>query len=155
MSKRWSKRMSKTKRRMQRSTALRSVCCAALLLAILLSTPAAPAQAAKSTVAWSLCRIDWRDGTREVKRLIRCATRKWHVPGGATKALAVARCESGFDPSAYGSGNAGVFQQAVPWWPGRAKEYGFPGWSVYNGRANVIVSIRMAHRDGWSAWTCA
>lgn len=135
--------------------ARRSVCCAALAAAILLSAPAAQAQTARrSTVAWSLCRIDWRDGTLEVKRLIRCATRKWRVPGGATKALAVARCESGFDPSAYGSGNAGVFQQAVPYWPGRAKEYGFPDWSVYNGRANIIVSIRMAHRDGWGAWTC-
>ena len=148
--------MSNRKARPGRSAARRVVCCAALVVAILLSAPSAPAQAARrSTVAWSLCRIDWRDGTREVKRLIRCATRKWRIPGGATKALAVARCESGFDPSAYGSGNAGVFQQAVPYWPGRAKEYGFPGWSVYNGRANVIVSIRMAHRDGWGAWSCA
>jgi len=149
--------VSNPKVRGGRSVARRSICCAALVVALMLSAPAAPAQAAarKSTVAWSLCRIDWRDGTREVKRLIRCSTRKWRVPGGATKALAVARCESGFDPSAYGSGNAGVFQQAVQYWPGRAEEYGFPGWSVYKGRANVMVSIKMAHRDGWGAWSCA
>ncbi len=148
--------MSNPRARGGRLVARRSLCSAALALALLLAAPAAPATAAarRSTVAWSLCRIDWRDGTLEVKRLIRCATRKWRVPGGAPKALAVARCESGFDPGAYGSGNAGVFQQAVPYWSGRAKEYGFPGWSVYNGRANVIVSIRMAHRSGWDAWTC-
>jgi hypothetical protein len=28
-------------------------------------------------------------------------------------------------------------------------------WRFYNGRANVIVSIRMAHRNGWGAWSCA
>ena len=148
--------MSNPKAGGRRLVAWRSLCGATLAVALLLAAPAAPgtATAPRSTVAWSLCRIDWRDGTSEVKRLIRCATRKWRVPGGAPKALVVARCESGFDPNAYGSGNAGVFQQAVPYWSGRAKEYGFPGWSVYNGRANVIVSIRMAHRSGWGAWTC-
>ncbi len=60
-----------------------------------------------------------------------------------------------FNPKAYGSGDGGVFQQAIQYWPGRAKEYGFPGWSMYKGRANVIVSIRMAHRNGWGAWSCA
>jgi len=148
--------MSNRRARGGRLVARRSLFSAALAVALLLAAPAGPGTAAarRSTVAWSLCRIDWRDGAPEVKRLIRCAARKWRVPGGAPKALAVAGCESGFDPNAYGSGNAGVFQQAVPYWSGRAKEYGFPGWSVYNGRANVIVSIRMAHRSGWGAWTC-
>jgi len=51
--------------------------------------------------------------------------------------------------------NAGVHQHALKYWADRAETYGFPDWSVYNGRANVIVSIRMAHRHGWGAWSCA
>ncbi len=102
----------------------------------------------------SVCDYRWRDSARQVRKTIRCAARRWTVPGGPRKALSVARCESGFDPAAYGSGNAGVFQQALPYWPGRAKQYGLAGRSAYNGRANVIVSIRMAHAGGWDAWAC-
>ena len=69
--------------------------------------------------------------------------------------MSVARCESGFRPRAYSGGNAGVFQQRVVYWRGRARRFGFRGWSVYNGRANVIVSIRMAHTTGWGDWSCA
>jgi hypothetical protein len=78
------------------------------------------------------------------------------VAGGPDKAVAVARCESNLNAKAYNSGGyAGVFQQAVNYWPGRSKTFGFKHWSVFNGRANIIVSIRMAHRYGWSAWGCA
>jgi len=101
-----------------------------------------------------VCDYRWRHSTHQIKKVIRCATRRWHVPGGAAKALSVARCESQFDPHAYGSGNAGVYQQALGYWPGRARHYGFPGVSAYDGRANVIVSVRMAHAGGWDAWTC-
>ena len=78
------------------------------------------------------------------------------MTGGPDKAIRVARCESHFDPSAYNpAGYLGVFQQARMYWPDRADHYGFDGRSAYNGRANVIVSIRMAHSSGWSAWGCA
>lgn len=141
---------------MTRLTGWRRAFRAALALTTILALPAPPAQAAKeSSVAAWVCDIDWRDGKREVKHLIRCAARRWDVPGGPEKALDVARCESGFNPKAYSSGNAGVYQHAVKYWPDRAEAYGFPDWSVYNGRANVIVSIRMAHRHGWDAWSCA
>ncbi len=139
---------------MVRHHKLRGAVIAVLALSTLLALPALPAQAGSRVKDW-VCDIRWRDGTHEVKHLIRCAARRWHVNGGPGKAISVARCESGFDPSAYGTGNAGVFQQSTRYWPGRAKEYGFPGSSAYNGRANIIVSIRMAHRDGWSAWSCA
>lgn len=103
----------------------------------------------------SVCRIDWRKNKREVKKLIRCATERWHVRGGARKAIRVAICESGLNPRAYGNGNGGVFQQRIVYWKARARQYGMRGKSVYNGRANIIVSIRMAHNVGWGPWSCA
>lgn len=126
---------------------------AALALTMLLALPVAPASARTRVKDW-VCDYRWQDGPRQVKKVIRCAARRWRVPGGPRKALSVARCESGFRPGAYASGNAGVFQQALEYWPGRARHYGFPGVSAYNGRANVIVSVRMAHASGWSAWSC-
>jgi hypothetical protein len=111
------------------------------------------------------CAIDWRlrwvrsHDTGPIRTLIRCAVAKWPVPGGAGKALSVANCESGFRPSAVGSGNAGVFQHRLPFWQGRFDSLTSPWWrlrpSIYNGRTNVIVSIRYANRYGWGAWSCA
>jgi hypothetical protein len=132
----------------------RGVLVAALAISMLFAFPVGSAVAGTRVKA-SVCDYRWRDGARQVKKTIRCAARRWDVPGGPRKALSVARCESGFDPHAYGSGNAGVFQQALPYWPGRATQYGLPGRSAYNGRANVIVSIRMAHAGGWGPWSCA
>jgi len=104
----------------------------------------------------TVCDYDWQKSTYQLKRLIRCAARRWDVSGGGRKALSVARCESGFDPDAYNPGGyAGVYQQATRYWPTRARTYGFRDYSVYNGRANVIVSVRMAHRGGWGPWSCA
>jgi hypothetical protein len=103
-----------------------------------------------------ICDIDWKRSTFQLKRLIRCAARRWDVSGGPDKAVRVARCESHLDPHAYNSGGyAGVFQQATRYWPTRATTYGFHDYSVYNGRANIMVSIRMAHRGGWTPWACA
>ena len=105
---------------------------------------------------------------RKVAALIRCAVRRYSVPGGAATALRIARCESGEHlwPWAYSNGNAGVFQQRIAYWPGRARAYlrasWFPvhyadvvdhGW--FRARANVLVSIRMAHAGGWGPWSCA
>src|SRR5919204_6112752 len=148
-----------------RTRGSRAVAALAIAGTIGLSLAATPAsaQAAGSSTRQArhrsggrICRIDWKDGRHQVKRLIRCAARTWHVPGGPHKALTVARCESGYDPSAYNpAGYLGVFQQARVYWPGRADRYGFDGRSAFNGRANVIVSIRMAHAGGWSPWSCA
>jgi hypothetical protein len=127
-----------------------------VLLGFLLFIPGAPAGAhPRSQVPARVCHIRWQSGKHQVKRLIHCAAHRWRVPGGPRKAISVARCESGFRPHAYSGGNAGVFQQRTIYWRGRARRFGFRGWSVYNGRANVIVSIRMAHATGWGDWSCA
>jgi hypothetical protein len=102
-----------------------------------------------------ICDIDWRRSPFQLKRLIRCAARRWNVAGGPDKAVRVARCESRLDPKAYNPrGYAGVYQQATRYWPSRATDYGFRDYSVYNGRANIMVSVRMAHRGGWGPWAC-
>jgi hypothetical protein len=117
---------------------------------------ALPARAHRAPlVPRPVCHHDWREGTRELKQLITCAARRWGVPGGARKALAVARCESGLRPRAYNpAGYAGVYQQALVYWDERARHFGFAGRSPFNGRANVIVSLRMASAVGWGPWGC-
>lgn len=129
----------------------------ALVIAALLAlVPATTAGAyPEPDVSPKICDVDWSKGQWHVKQPIKCAARRWKVPGGPDKALDVAGCESGFEPKASANGNAGVFQQRVTYWPGRANAYGFKGWPALNGRANIIVSIRMAHAGGWDPWPCA
>ena len=125
--------------------------------AILTAAPATVASAA-GEVPHRICSYDWRDGTWQIKQLITCAARRWNAPGSPRYAVAVARCESGLRPKAYNPGGyAGLFQQATRYWPPRAHHYGQPDRSVYNGRANIIVSIRMAAaKHSWSDWAgCA
>lgn len=143
---------------MHRPTKLRRhVLAAAIALPALLSFVPPSAHAADRPVPKRVCDFDWKESKREVKRLIRCAARRWGSPGGADKALDIARCESGFNTGAYNPGGyAGVYQHAVRYWPERADRWGFPDRSVYNGRANIIVSVRMARSaDGWHIWGCA
>jgi hypothetical protein len=139
---------------MDRSRRWRRGLSAGIAATMLFAQPA-HAEVRRDPVKDWVCDYRWRQGPREVKRLIRCAARRWRVPGGPDRAIDVARCESRFDPRAHYNGNAGVFQQRVIYWPDRARTWGFPGASVYNGRANVIVSVRMAARSGWDAWSCA
>lgn len=134
----------------------RRVLAAAIALPALLTLVPAPAYATDRMVSRRVCDVDWKGSRREVKRLIRCAARHWGSPGGPDKALDVARCESGFNTDAYNSGGyAGVYQHSIRYWPERADRWGFPDRSVYNGRANIIVSIRMANSaGGWRIWGC-
>ena len=92
-----------------------------------------------------------------VRSLIACEATLWNVPGGAPRALAVARCESRFERAAFnptgcgGSGCVGLFQQSLRYWRRRAAEYGYPGRPATDPRANVVVSMRMAEERGtWS-----
>ena len=101
-----------------------------------------------------------------VDRLIRCAENRWSVPGGYSKAEAVADCESSDFPSAIGGNNYGIYQISswntrVRYWL-HSRHRWFPRW-VHHGRvprwheerANVLVGIRWASRLGWGAWSCA
>jgi hypothetical protein len=125
------------------------------LLLLTLATTATPAQAREIGVPRRICKIDWRKGPWHVKQLIRCAEARWSVPGGVSTALYVANRESNFQPKAYNSysGASGIFQHLRRYWPGRADAFGFGGWSAFNARANVMVTMRMVHRMGsWSHW---
>jgi len=100
-----------------------------------------------------VCDYDWRKGTWQVKSLIKCAAEHWTVPGGPAMALAIADRESHYQPRAYNpSGCAGIYQHMLRYWPGRAAAYGFGGWSAFNARANIIVTMRMVHLSGWGPW---
>lgn len=94
-----------------------------------------------------------------VKATIWCAVHKWSVEGGPRKAVLIARRESGLNPKAYnptgcsGYGCKGVFQQSMRYWDGRWRSWGKDTRNnAFNMRANVIVSIRMAHIEGWGPW---
>jgi hypothetical protein len=130
----------------------------AALASASLVVPASTAAQAAQTVPLRVCDYDWRAGTWQIKQLIKCAARRWDSPGTPEQAISVADCESNLDPRAYNSsGYAGLFQQSTRYWPGRADRWGQDDRSVFNGRANIIVSIRMAHAAGsWSPWAgCA
>jgi hypothetical protein len=133
---------------------LRRALVAALIGASLLALAPPTAATEAQEVPFEVCNYDWQQGRWHVKQLIRCAAKRWGSPGGPAKAIEVARCESGLRPRAYNpNGYAGLFQQATRYWPGRADAFGMPDRSVFNGRANIIVSVRMARSmRSWSAW---
>jgi hypothetical protein len=105
-----------------------------------------------ASVSYKLCDIEWQKGRWFVKKLIRCAAHRYGV--NADRAIAIAHRESRFRPHAYNSWSCakGIFQHLCRYWPGRAYNYGFAGFSAFNARANIIVSMRMVRRYGWSPW---
>ena len=130
----------------------------ALMTATLAMAGPATIASAADEVPRRICDYDWREGTWHIKQLIKCAAGHWNSPGTPLKAIQVAHCESELEPKAYNpNGYAGLFQQATRYWPDRADHWGQPDRSVFNGRANVIVSIRMAaSMNSWSDWAgCA
>jgi len=111
--------------------------------------------ATRAKVPAKICPIDWRKGPWFVRKLIVCAARHTGVPGGVGEALYIANRESHFHAHAYNawSGAMGIYQHLRRYWPGRARAYGFRGWSGFNARANVFVTMRMVRRLGnWTPW---
>jgi len=72
----------------------------------------------------------------------------------AGAALAVARCESGYNPSAYNasSGASGVFQFLYSTW----LTTNYAGYSRFNAWANINAAHQVFVRDGysWREWQC-
>jgi hypothetical protein len=94
------------------------------------------------------------------KRRITCAVQRFGpVPGGARRAICIARRESGLDPSATSEPTGlyrGLFQHDRTMWADRYDEYTVPWWELspraLNGRTNAIVTIRMVVDAGtWRA----
>lgn len=100
-----------------------------------------------------ICPIDWRRGTREVKQLIRCAASYYGID--QDEALYIAWRESRYQPSAYNEMGeaAGVYQHKVRYWSERAVQFGSADWSVFDARANILVTMRMVKRYGWEPWS--
>jgi hypothetical protein len=92
-------------------------------------------------------------GRKPVRRMVRSLARRHGV--SVTTAVRVAACESRFNPRAYSYPYAGVYQQDVRFWGGRARRFGHPGESPFNSYANVDVSLKMARAMGWGHWGCA
>ncbi|HEV2459676.1 MAG TPA: transglycosylase SLT domain-containing protein [Ktedonobacterales bacterium] len=74
--------------------------------------------------------------------------------GYANAALAVAACESGYNPSAYNasSGASGVFQFLASTWATTS----YAGYSRFNAWANIHAAYQVFSRDGysWREWQC-
>ena len=111
--------------------------------------------------AAGICEYNWYEKNGgynkwQVKRIIKCAVAHYPVPGGASKALYIARRESRFYPYAVNPNGRfkGIYQQGTSWWDDRYHTYGFRYLrpQILNARTNIIVSIRMVHRHGWGPW---
>lgn len=81
------------------------------------------------------------------------------VPGGSTRAICIARRESGLDPSATSEPTGqyrGLYQHDRDYWSWRYDTYTLPAWELsrraLSGRTNAIVTIRMVVKAGtWRA----
>lgn len=125
---------------------------------VTLASVAAPAVAEHRPGPCALDRAENEDVRRYVKRLIRCATGEWPVPGGAERAICIAEAESHLNPKATSEDGAylGLFQHAAEAWPGRYRDWTEEDWELddraLNGRTNTIVTIRMVNANGWGPW---
>jgi hypothetical protein len=108
------------------------------------------------------CPLEQREGetVRQLsKRYIRCAADRWAVPGGAERAICIARAESDLDPETVSAGGEylGLFQHSAEAWPDRYEEWTRESWgldeSALSGRTNAIVTIRMVNANGWGPWS--
>lgn len=77
--------------------------------------------------------------------------------GGAGKAIAVARCESGLNPGAMspGGGNHGLFQINSVHRGTFEAVTGAPWSAVYDAELNTRFAKYLHDRSGWGPWACA
>lgn len=144
---------------------------------LLIATTATPASAqshrlsgrsigAKQTPS---CVFRYREGSahfskNEVRSTIRCAVKRWAVPGGLNTALYIARRESGFNWFAANptSSASGVYQFVDGTWASQiAARSDFVrtqhlSRSVFNARSSVLIAVKLAHGCWcWTPWTTA
>ncbi len=103
----------------------RALAATLILTALIIASPGARASAMTTDASYSftpgkICAIQWRDGTLQVKRLIRCAARYYGV--NPDTAVMIAHRESLFHPDAYNAWSCakGIYQHLCRYWPGRA-----------------------------------
>jgi len=132
----------------------------ALVLAIGLIAPAAVSAGAEQDKPGPcvIPRAEDQTVRQWSKELIRCAERRWEVPGGAPKAICIADAESGLNPKVVSAGGdyLGLFQHAASAWPDRYRDWTRRVWELddraLNGRTNAVVTIRMVSANGWGPW---
>lgn len=106
------------------------------------------------------CELPRRDGEtiqHHSRRLIECAVGAFGpIRGGATRAVCIAKRESGLIPSASSKTGEylGLYQHAASYWPSRFDTYTQASWdlssSALSGRSNAIVTVRMVRAlGGW------
>jgi hypothetical protein len=127
------------------------------LLAAVIGVPTATAKPGVGP-----CDLAARDGesvTHLMKRKIACAADSFGpVPGGAARAICIAKRESGLNPTASSPTGQylGLYQHAAVYWPDRYAKWTDKAWQLsskaQNGRTNSIVTVRMVHAaGGWKA----
>jgi hypothetical protein len=130
----------------------------AVSVALVALAPAPPAAADPRPGPCALERGEDEGPRSWAKRLIRCATDEWSVPGGAERAICIARAESDLNPKATSPGGEylGLFQHAAEAWPDRYRDWTKRRWQLddraLNARTNTIVTIRMVSSNGWGPW---
>ena len=129
------------------------------MLLVTLLLPALPAQAGDDPGPCALTLRDDESVQHLSKRLIRCATDTWDVPGGADRSICIADAESHLNPRAVSVDGwyLGLFQHEADAWPDRYDTWTRPAWgldeSALSGRTNAVVTIRMVHENGWGSWS--
>jgi hypothetical protein len=106
-------------------------------------------------------RLDGESVRHFARRRVVCAAELFGpIPGGARRAVCIARRESGLIPTATSEPTGqyrGLYQHDRDFWPARYQKYTLPAWElsprVLNGRTNAIVTIRMVFDTGtwWQA----
>lgn len=72
-----------------------------------------------------------------------------------TRAVRVARCESGLRPAARNGPHAGLFQVNVRIHAARIARMGFTTAQMYEAGPNIAVAHALWAEQGWRPWTCA
>ena len=84
---------------------------------------------------------------------VRCFIKKYWG-GDDREALAVARCESGYDPRARNGSHFGLFQLSRTYHEGRAASLGYDWSAMDDPGKNTRVAFSLWREQGWGPWVC-